>query len=106
MTTHLPTTQAMQELCKLTKQWGLYIGWCVPDDVSIQDVIEAAPYLKESPLLYNDGGIILGTKEEIQALFEVTVGDEGPTKTNSYSGKARVYALTCGPDGRFMNENT
>ena len=36
----------------------------------------------------------------------MTVGDDGPTKDNSYTGMARVYAVTISNKGELLTENT
>ena len=104
--------QAFQELCKATNKFGLYIsfGWCLEDNIDMKEICSAAPYLdfpKDCQLLSEGQAVILcDSLDERNDLFEKTVGDEGSTKFNKYSGKATVYALTCDPNGQLMNENT
>jgi len=92
-------------LCKASGKWGMYIG------ISNGDFINeylAAPYLKKNHQVVTDGsGIALfNTEREMKKYYNMTVGDDGPTNANPYSGKVRVYALTCDPNGQLLNENT
>lgn len=109
----LDHVSALEELCKATKKWGMYISIYVPDDIW-DDVSKAAPYLVEtddgnsSAQLISDrsGFILFDTEKEMLDTYELTVGDDGPTDTNKYDGPVHVYALTCYPDGQTGNENT
>jgi hypothetical protein len=103
--------QTLGELCRATKKWGMMIsispdfeetGW-------IEEVMKAAPYLTTNNLrLILDcfGYILFDTEEEMEKAFWQTVGGDGPTKTNSYNGTCKIYALTCNPEGQTLNENT
>ncbi len=105
-----------RELCKQRQQWGLYFSISfIPgepgcEDITWDEVHKAAPYLSvrdtDIQVLADGCGYVFGTEAEVQQLYDLTVGDDGPTKLNPYNGPARVYALTCGPNGDFMNENT
>ena len=46
------------------------------------------------------------TEKEMEKHYDLTVGDDGPTKYNSYDGECRVYALTCSNTGELLTENT
>jgi hypothetical protein len=75
-----------------------------------EEVIKAAPYLQDREeriqiLIDGYAYILFDTYEEMRTMYYMTVGDDGPTSTNPYSGVAKVYALTCGPKG-FLTENT
>src|SRR3990167_11177150 len=90
----------LQELCRATKRFGMLIS--TPPDVieySHGGMVAAAPYLSyidDMQLISNGFGIILfDSKEEMQQTYQQTVGDDGPTSLNDYSGPTRVYALTC-----------
>ena len=52
------------------------------------------------------GFLLFDTKEEMVLHYNLTVGDDGPTKLNKYNGKLGVYALTCNNDGELQTENT
>jgi hypothetical protein len=111
-------TQAASELAKALKKPVLYINFEGLDDWD--ELFKAAPYLREAfanreqknrdnPMQCVADGtaiIVCDTDKERDNLYEQTVGDDGPTKFNSYRGPVHVYALTIGRDGQFLNENT
>jgi hypothetical protein len=101
---------AFSLLCKSIKKWGVYISFIADAASDVQDIERAAPYLdwqEDVRIFANEHGIILcDTKDEMESVFNKTVGDDGPTSMNPYDGPVRVYALTCGPDGTLLNENT
>lgn len=74
------------------------------------EVCLAAPYLKCEKLwqvqFAGVAYLFFDSEEELDRYYNKTVGDDGPTETNSYDGPVRVYALTCDPSGSLMNENT
>jgi len=108
----LTAIESFQLLCKSTGQWGLYISfndWNLDESEYIIEAEKAAPYLdfdQHEQIIMDGRGIILGDKAEIEKLFSLTVGDDGPTKSNPYTGPMRVYALTCDSTGALSNENT
>jgi hypothetical protein len=106
-------SQTISALCKKTGKWGMYV--CLghkpgefPDN--IDEYIGAAPYLKypanETVLVNGFGYFLFDHRDDLDYAFDVTVGDNGPTMWNDYDGPASVYALTCGPDGVELDENT
>lgn len=104
---------SLSELCKKFKKWGMYISLghqpgVFPD--SAEEYIKAAPYLRypenENVLVNGFGFFIFDHKDDLEHAFDITVGDSGPTLWNDYLGPASVYALTCGPDGIEIDENT
>ena len=50
--------------------------------------------------------IICDDEAEMYRLFNMTVGDDGPTATNLYEGPANVFACTCNAAGEILGENT
>jgi len=98
----------LSSLCKSHEKWGMYISFV--DDTDLQEIFKAAPYLNTEAFMHTCvngcGYILFDTEEEMMDLYHQTVGDDGPTKLNSYNGPARVYALTCDPQGNLLNENT
>jgi len=88
--------------CKAKQSWGLYASW----SGDLPEVLKAAPWLKDFQPLFEDWIMVFGTEAEITRLFKLTVGDDGPTKENPYKGPVKVFATTCGPDGRGRHENT
>lgn len=108
----LDLTQALMELCKSTKKWGMLLSldqhYDGADKTGYEEALKAAKCINQDDIqMLGDGyGILLGTKKEIEHAYELVVGDDGPTKLNPYNGPATVYALTCDSRGRLHNENT
>lgn len=121
----LSRTKVFEELCRSTGKWGMYIHFCDDDDddsLWVDGLFKAAPYLDTSKCseeseyericnceqICSDGwGIFLfDTEEEMDHYYQLTVGDDGPTKLNNYNGPFRVFALTCDPTGQLLTENT
>lgn len=100
--------EAAQLIAKHLRKPVIYISFRHLD--SHIEVTKAAPYLAagEHYQVLSDGtGIIVCEDEaEQERLYESTVGDDGPTKLNSYNGPARVFALTINDLGELQNENT
>jgi hypothetical protein len=104
--------ESMQALAKAIGKPCMYISFETSD--GFVEIEKAAPYLAGGE--YNDnklqiicdgcGILIFDNEIEMEKYYKMTVGDDGPTKSNSYDGNARVYALTCGADGELQNENT
>lgn len=98
----------LSKLCAATKKWGMYIS-CA-EFLGYEHLV--APYLDPEDeahyQIIDDGAgfILFNTKEEMEDAYNRTVGDDGPTELNPYDGPIRVYALTCGPDGELLTENT
>lgn len=109
----LNITELMQGYAAAAKKWCLLIS-ISKDETSVDEAYKAAPYLKKynvyemlDIILTNHPTILsFDTEEEMLDAFHQTVGDEGPTETNSYSGPANVYALTCSNKGELLSENT
>lgn len=106
----LDQSTALSELCKATKKWGMFISFCIYPECSYSysELEKAAPYLKDQTQFFADesGYILFDSEEEMWRAYDQTVGDDGPTESNKYSGPAKVYAITCDPDGQFGTENT
>lgn len=94
--------EAMEAMAKALGKPILYISIDVDD---LEEVVKAAPYLEEDELtstrLSGGGFIVCDNLDELNRLYDLTVGDDGPTASNPYNGATRVYALTS--EG---NENT
>lgn len=99
--------ELMQKYAKLSGKYCLYIHLTTTDNDD--DVYSAAPYLKNpdySQVMIDGCGILeFNNGEEMEEYFLSTVGNDGPTELNSYSGDYTIYALTCGPDGLLLDEN-
>src|SRR5687767_8195572 len=104
-------TSTLETLCRATQKWGIYFNIFIPDwrvGNGFTEVMKAAPWLdinndKDNhmqALADSSGYLLFDTEKEMELIYNNTVGDDGPTKTNKYNGLARVYLLTCGPDGQ------
>lgn len=106
----LDTHGVLGELCKAANLPGMFISFDWNFDDGPAEVFEAAPYLdphEHGQILADGRGYLLfDDEEEMERTYWLTVGDDGPTETNPYNGKIRVYALTCSRSGQFLNENT
>jgi len=104
----LTTIGLMQEFCKRAKTFGMFVS--IDEDQTFGEIVKAAPCLNLDTALQAlaDGSAVLifDTRKEMETAFELTVGDDGPTKRNPYSGPAKVYAATCNDLGEIETENT
>jgi hypothetical protein len=97
------------EVAKRTRKPVLFLGLRQAEDVGYDEVLKAAPYLTfedSQALIDGEAVIVCDSVKEQERLYWQTVGDDGPTKTNTYDGPARVYALTIDKNGQTLNENT
>ena len=100
----------MAAYCKVHNTYMLYISFIRPiTDNEWEELFKAAPYLADGRFIQIQcdgyGWIECKDEAEMEHLYNLTVGEDGPTKLNLYSGPTRVYAMTCGPEGT-RNENT
>lgn len=108
----LDQTGALEELCRATKKWGLYISIFRPEEVPIPEVAQACSFLDldidaHGQITIDESGYFLfDTEKDMERHFDMCVGDDGPTELNKYSGRISVYALTCDPNGGTLDENT
>lgn len=118
----LSAIKTLSVLCEATKKWGMYIAFTSSgkDEEYYDEFLQAAPYLNfenHIQFLVEGGGYILfDSEKEMEECYWNMVGDDGPTpnfikerfgiKGNDYDGSGRIYAITCDPTGRTMNENT
>lgn len=99
--------ELMEKYCAHTNTWGIYIS--TQNNVGIEELKKAIPYLQFDELVFLVGGRLVlsfDTEAEMLECYNQTVGDDGPTKTNTYNGPVRVYAVTCNNKGVIQNENT
>ena len=103
----LSQIEILQELARVSGKPCMFVS-CRSCHALPREIVKVAPYLVGEDQVLCDGGAILicDNDEELQTHFLLTVGDDGPTRTNTYNGPARVYALTCGADGELQTENT
>lgn len=106
----LDTIQVLEKICALSQKWGLYIHISENDVKDFGEIFKAASFLNwdEHGQVIADGHgwFLFDTEEECYHAYWSCVGDDGPTPINDYSGKVRIYALTCNPEGQALNENT
>lgn len=115
------TADILSLICKEANKFGAYFSFSSPfgnpdHDHDLlyhrcEELFCAAPWLRAynmntSVMIDGFGFILFESKEEMHIIYDQTVGDDGPTKSNPYNGKAQVYMLTCGPDGKLRTENT
>ena len=104
------SSEVLSALCIAKNAWGIYVSHCAFEIAPHNELNRAIPFLSEEDViqLWHKGYMYLffSSKEELDNHYNQIVGDEGPTELNDYDGEARVYALTCNPDGNSMNENT
>ncbi len=105
----LNTYTMVSELARALKKPCLFLG-LPPFDEHVFETIKAAPYLNfqehTQALMDGQAVIVCDTSEERDRLFDLTIGDDGPTETNPYSGPAKVFAMTISEDGEILTENT
>lgn len=114
MPKNLSLYDGLQAMAKGLGKPILYISFTTPNpetgtfDEEIAELKKAAPYLFDENgckyiqiLADGQGYLVCEDTAELELLYDLTVGDDGPTSTNSYDGPVRVHALTS--DG---NENT
>lgn len=100
--------EVLQELAKALNKPCMYISNL--DNPNWKEVERAAPYLKFSLhgqcFIENHAILIFDDETEMETVYKLTVGDDGPTELNRYNGDVRVYAITCSANGELLNENT
>lgn len=100
---------ALALLCKSTNKYGMFISMHFNTEEEMEEIFQAAPYIENIDInIIADGyGFLLfDTEQEMEEYYTKTVGDKGPTKLNKYNGKCRVFALTCGNNGKIRNANS
>lgn len=100
----------LEALAKVTGKPCMYLNLRFWEGAPLEEIVKAAPYLSLhddcQAILDGCAFIVCDSYEEMQKLYDQTVGDDGPTKSNSYDGPIRIYALTCNAQGQTENENT
>lgn len=99
-------TELVQQHCKATQQWAVVL---YPDATpDFEELKKAVPFLD----LYDDAQaitdgimvVLCSSDNECWEVFNQISGTD--MLENDYSGPCKVYALTCGPDGEILTENT
>src|SRR4249919_1611152 len=100
-------TDVIPHVCCTRGDWALYLS-VSGQTPSVSELRKCVPYLSydDAVTLLTGPVVIFGDKEDILRWFWATVGDDGPTKTNPYTGPAKVFATTWGDDGLGRNQNT
>jgi len=107
--------EGLQAMAKGLGKPVLYISFITPDpfaadcEAHMNGLRKAAPYLFDEDgtckyiqiLSDGEGYLVCDDVAELERLYDLTVGDDGPTSSNPCDGDARVYALSS--EG---NENT
>jgi hypothetical protein len=89
--------------CGAIKRWGMVIRFTPPQANEWNEFRLACSYYNELSVQHMCDGeafLFFDTEAEMRSYYERTVGEDGPTATNPYKGPFRVWAMTCGPDGR------
>lgn len=98
----------IENYAKNNKKWCLYLS--TNDTTELKELNKAVPFLSNEDcinLYFNQKMVIFfDNEQEMEDTFDLVIGDDGPTATNSYKGKARVYALTISNKGELLDENT
>jgi hypothetical protein len=114
----LDQVRTLEVLCATTQKWGMFISWndqalekeCGSIPAVWKELFKAAPYLTlkdHAQMICEERAYMLfDTEEELMAYYSSTIGESGPTDLNDYDGPARVYAITCNPQGQAEHENT
>lgn len=107
MVTVADWAKVIEDLAAARKCWVLHLRDCSPAEVTCAELTKACPILAGALYCLAEGTCAVYFDDEPSALaaFGQIVGDDGPTKTNSYNGPARVYAYLAGPNGG-ITENT
>jgi len=107
METVILNSDVLALLCKAKGKWGMMTSF---EEYPMEELFQAAPYLAREEFrimaVSGHGFIFLDSQTELYELYNQTVGDDGPTFKNPYNGPARVYAVTCSPEGELLTENT
>lgn len=104
----LDWANVVEALAKAEGTWILYLSTTGNPDAEVSDILKAAPFGQDVAFNLLGGGFcVLRFHDEAagMAAFGLVVGDDGPTKTNPYNGRARVFAYLAGPEGG-ITENT
>jgi hypothetical protein len=105
----LTGVELMQAFAKVSGKWCVFLS-IDPLAGEISEACLAAPYLapdRDGQLIEDGYGVIVcETREEMERVFNLTIGDSGATLANPYCGDLKIYALSCDPDGILLQDNT
>lgn len=102
--------EILQQICFWKRKHGLYLSFNSIGTITPEELNKAAPWLSWDVCLklwaQQELFLFFDTLTERDEAYQKTIGDDGPTTLNPYNGPARIYALTCSPQGQLLNENT
>ena len=112
--------ETLQALCKYSKKFGLMVSFDTePADGMSWD--EYFPGIKSASngridwdanedqhqlVIEGLGWALFESEEDLYDAYYDFVGDDGPTKRNSYDGPIKIFAATCSDEGELWSENT
>jgi len=103
----LESHETLRTLAKALQKPCMFISF---EPEKIEELVKAAPYLNKEEngqVLVNGWAyLVFDNNAEMEQYYLMTVGDDGPTVLNNYDGSARIYAVTCNPNGEIEKENT
>lgn len=111
----LSPRQLFQAYCKSQSLWGLRVN---PRGGDFRERFKSCPLFDidfvtgrsscghMQGLADGEYYFFYGTENDLLKAYNLVVGKDGPTVTNPYVGPAATYALTCGPTGELLTENT
>ena len=106
----LDSHELFQSVCVWKQKHGLYLHFALTETITPDELFKASPWLSIDICfkLWAEQELFLffDTEAERDEAYQRTIGDDGPTALNPYNGPARIYALTCSPQGQLLNENT
>ena len=130
----LSRSKMAETIARLLHKYCLYISFHVPEGLDPKEYMDKKQRLLPAPymdLTQHDmcqawcdeqALIVCRSRREMEQLFWMTVGDDGPTryksisqrrwlkrlgiKGNIYKGPLRVYAMTINRNGKIENTNT
>ena len=109
--------QILARLCAALGQWGMVLSlpdWSDPLIHADEGAERMRAMLPDeltadqtTGIMFENGGFVLGSEEEIRRLYRATHGDDGPHHGAPCAVRDfHVYALTCNDRGELQNENT
>ena len=108
---YMGTIEICKLACKTSNKYGLFISFdnevnSHEDWLELQAASGGTLEATGQSILDGLGLKLFESKAEVDEAYNHIVGDDGPTPANPYDGPARIYALTIGPNGEALNENT
>jgi hypothetical protein len=111
----MENSEVVQAVARFYNKPVLYLYYYSNESISFEEFLNAiVPQFLESDINVDVASLFYGKplyilcddEEELNTLFYYFVGDDGPTKSNSYKGRVSIFAMTCSAAGEMQNENT